>query len=452
MKIIEIETDDIGDIKTIIEILNGFIPEANADFIKDAKAYSESLNKKKTIKNSSDGTEEDIADSNSKKKDNSNSALKGKTAIVPEKNTKLSKKTKNKKEDTDEEPSKIKKAIKKGKSKEAVKEKKGKKEDTDEEVDEEVVKPKGKKKSTNKNKESTKGKKNKKSKKEDVSDASDQSKSDSDDSDASDDEEKEENRGEIKILTADPNQVMITFIVLKGYAFKKFIVHPDKYSVGLNLDELFKYIKNVDKEGTMSIHIDSDDTQHIIFDVKSENATSQESICELRVLNLSSKKDRRIEANVAMAVRINCQAFHKACKDLMQFSQFVEITCDPSQLAITCKGDLSNHKRIFKVDGTQNGIMIKTIKREYEDNGVPNIIRLVFDLKYINSMYKCSSLCEDMEIFLNTDSVMFLKYGIKIIGEMLVGISPSRKKKEQTDNYDENDDAFYQDDEEIQLK
>lgn len=279
-------------------------------------------------------------------------------------------------------------------------------------------------------------KKNKKSKKDEDSES----------------ENEDENRGEIKILTSDPNQVMITFIVLKGSAFKKFIVHPEKYSVGLNLDELFKYIKNVDKEGTMSIHIDSDDTQHIIFEVKSENATSQESICELRVLNLSSKKDRRIEANVAMAVRINCQAFHKACKDLMQFSQFVEITCDPSQLAITCKGDLSNHKRIFKVDGTQNGIIIKTVKREDDEEDVPNIIRLVFDLKYINSMYKCSSLCEDMEIYLNTDSVMFLKYGIKIIGEMLVGISPSRKKKEQTDNYDENDDAFYQDDEEIQLK
>lgn len=450
MKIIEIETDDIGDIKTIIEILNGFIPEANADFIKDAKAYSESLNKKKTTKNSSDGTqtddgtEEDIVDTKSKKSDKDKpKALKGKAPAVPEKAAKPVKKTKGKKDDTEEEEEKpkTKKAASKAKGKEVVKGKKGKKEDTEEEVEdldeEEESQSKGKKKGA-KGKEVAKGKKGKKAKKEDSEDE--------------EDENKEENRGEIKILTADPNQVMITFIVLKGSAFKKFVVHPDKYSVGLNLDELFKYIKNVDKEGTMSIHIDSDDTQHIIFDVKSENATSQESICELRVLNLSSKKDRRIEANVAMAVRINCQAFHKACKDLMQFSQFVEITCDPSQLAITCKGDLSNHKRIFKVDGTQNGIIIKTVKREDEDEDAPNIIRLVFDLKYINSMYKCSSLCEDMEIYLNTDSVMFLKYGIKIIGEMLVGISPSRKKKEQTDNYDENDDAFYQDDEEIQLK
>ena len=245
---------------------------------------------------------------------------------------------------------------------------------------------------------------------------------------------------------------MIIYIVLNGSAFKKFIVHPEKYSVGLNLDELYKYIKNVDKEGTMTIHIDSDDTQHIVFDVKSANSATNESICELRVVNLPTRNDRKIEVNVTMAVRINCQQFHKACKDLMQFSQFVEITCDPSQLAITCKGDLSNHKRIFKADGTQEGVMIKTVKRDTDDEDIPDIIRLVFDLKYINSMYKCSSLCDDMEIYLNSESIMFLKYGIKLMGEMMVGISPSRKKKENIDNYDENVDAYYRDDDEIQLK
>lgn len=392
MKIIEIETEDIGDIKTIVEILNGFIPEANADFIRDSKANNEKLNKKKSSKDENNDNDKKHQDNDNDDNDNDNN-------------------------DEDVEDSKSKKKEKDVKSKKK---------------DIEKV---------------SKSKKNKKGKKDD----SDDEHEEGSEKEQEDEEKKEENRGEIKILTTDPNQVMITFIVLKGSAFKKFIVKPEKYSVGLNLDELYKYIKNVDKEGTMSIHIDSDDTQHIVFDVKSENATSQESICELRVLNLSGKKDKRIEANVAMAVRINCQAFHKACKDLLQFAQFVEITCDPTQFAITCKGDLSNHRRIFKVNGTQNGIIIKTIKRGNDDT--PNIIRLIFDLKYINSMYKCSSLCDDMEIFLNSDSdsVMFLKYGIKLMGEMLVGIAPSSKKKDHIDNYDEQYEEYYQDDD-IQLK
>jgi hypothetical protein len=445
-----------------IEILNGFIPEANADFIKDEKAYSESLNKKKLNKNSSDNnnSHEDVYDDDIIEKESVEKVSdkgKDKAKIKEKEKTKEKSKSKTKKVESDEDDE-IPQSSKKSQSKASTKSSKSKHaDDPDDPLESEEDKPKkGKSKKLKSKKDDSENeddsKKSKKTtKKSKKGNKGEDSKGD-DSKEDKDVENMEENRGEIKILTADPNQVMITFIRLKAFAFKKFIVHPDKYSVGLNLDELFKYIKNVDKEGTMNIHIDSDDTQHIIFDVKSENETSQESICELRVLNLSSKKDRRIEADVAMAVRINCQAFHKACKDLMQFSQYVEITCDPSQLAITCKGDLSNHKRIFKVDGTQNGINIKLIKREEDDESKPAVIRLVFDLKYINSMYKCSSLCDDMEIYLNTDSVMFLKYSIKIIGEMLVGISPTKKKKEQNGNYDENDEEFYLDDEEIQLK
>lgn len=265
------------------------------------------------------------------------------------------------------------------------------------------------------------------------------------------DDEQQENDGYIKIFTVDPNQVMIIYITLKGSQFKKFFVNPtlDKYTVGLDLDELYKYIKNVDKEGTMTIKLDGDDTQRINFNVKGTTSTSNESICELRVVNEPARPAHKIELSVSMKVRINCQAFHKACKDLHQFSQFVEITCDPSQLVITCKGELSSHKRIFKSDDTQDSIKISV--KDSNDDDIPNIIRFVIDLKYINMLYKCTSLCDDMFIHFNTDSIMFLQYDIKLMGQMMVGISPSKKKQQQND-YDENAEGYYQDDDEIEYR
>lgn len=269
----------------------------------------------------------------------------------------------------------------------------------------------------------------------------------SNDSINSDDEH--ENKGCIKILTSDPNQVMIIYIKLNGSSFLEFNVKPDIYSVGLNLDELHKYLKGVNTESVMNVHVDSDDTQHIVFNVSSENG-SNESICELRVLNLTHKKDRKIETGVQMAVRINCGLFHKTCKELLQFSQYVEITCDPTKLVITCKGDLSNHSRTFRADNKHNSIAITTNVPD-DDHEAPNIINLIFDLKYINTMYKCISLCDDMEIYLNSDSVMFLKYCINLKGEMYVGIAPSGQNKSIEDNYNDDYDEFYND-EEIHLR
>lgn len=267
----------------------------------------------------------------------------------------------------------------------------------------------------------------------------------------------EENNGEIKIFTTDQNQVMITSVTLRGAAFDIFEVLPETYNIGINLDELYKFIKNVDKNGILTITLNSDDTQYIIFNVVSSTNSSPESTCELRVLNLVNKRDRQIELDIKMAARINCKSFHKACKDLSNFSQYVEITCDPTKLTITCKGDMSNQDRKFKVG--KDKVHIRVVENE-DDKGIPDIIRLLFDLKYINLMAKVYTMCTDMIILLKNDSVMFFKYEFDfMMGEMLIGIAPSNIKKENIskDKYsktveDDEEDDFYEEDDEIKLR
>ena len=67
-------------------------------------------------------------------------------------------------------------------------------------------------------------------------------------------------------------------------------------------------------------------------------------------------------------------------------------------------------------------------------------------------MYKCSSLCDNMYIYLNKDSPMYLKYKIKNSGEMLVGISPTMDSNgSENDDYDEDDDQYYDDDSDYEI-
>ena len=88
--------------------------------------------------------------------------------------------------------------------------------------------------------------------------------------------------------------------------------------------------------------------------------------------------------------------------------------------------------------------MIKKMKTA-ETNG-SSIIRLIFDLKYINAFYKSINLSDDMEIYLNPDSVMFLKYNIKTIGEMIIGIAPKEDEDNfEEQNYNDDDDQYYDD-------
>jgi len=253
----------------------------------------------------------------------------------------------------------------------------------------------------------------------------------------------DENTGQIKIFTTDPNKVMIIHVTLNGSAFNKFIVNPAVYSVGINIDELSKFIKHVDNDGVMSIHVDSDSMQHIEFEVKSAN-NSPDSICQLRVVDVRDEEENiLINKDVSLWVRINCDAFHKACKHLHQFAQFIEITCDATQLSITCKGDVSNHKRIFRDNGNSEHIKIQSVN---DNKNTPNIIRHIFDVKYINFMLKAKDLCDDMLIKLS-DDIMCLEYNIKLMGKMVICIAPAVKKREHAENYDETNNDYYKEDE-----
>jgi proliferating cell nuclear antigen len=478
MRIIDIELEDIHEFRTLIEILNGFVSEANTDFIKDHEQYS------KKMANPATGGEKESDGDNmknlSKKKQLDNMAKQTDVSSVAESKDKISngknkvekiteskdeskKKSLKNKEPSEDEEDEIEEVDKKKATKNKLKKKTSKNEDSDEEEDTELKKKlkKNIKKdddlSDNDESEQNMKLKKKVGKKKVSSEIKksknyDEQEEDNDESTSQKETtkpKKEVNNGQIKIITTDSNQILMSFIVLKASGFKKFEVLPDEYKVGLNIDELFKYMKNADKDGTMEIYIDNEDSQNIMFNVMSPQS-SKISKCELKVLNLTERKKKQIEADFSMAVRIPCTEFHKTCKDLSQFSTLVEILCDPDKLTITCKGDMSTHSRTFKSDGSENGAVIKCIKK---DGNKPDIVRLIFELKYINMMYKCMNLCKDMEIYLKANNVMFLKYGIGLEGTMLVGIAPapSKEKVPTNINYDEDLDKFYED-EEINLK
>merc|ERR1711916_142103 len=80
----------------------------------------------------------------------------------------------------------------------------------------------------------------------------------------------------------------------------------------------------------------------------------------------------------------------------------------------------------------------------------PEVIRLLFDLRYINYIYKCQNLADYVYIHLTPRGIMFLSYEIKMLGNLLVGIAPKNRDNDQ--DYDEENDRYYEDDKPIKIK
>lgn len=551
MRNINIVTRDVQDFKTLIEILSGFVTEVNAEVIKDKNAY---VKKRQNVKDAnmtdydsednsedaynskddyasddeSDDESENDTDNESTSEDNKNSK-KLQSSKVPAKSATNKSTTKQ-----------VSKSSSKSSSKEGVKNSKTGKNDKAE-VNKTVRNTKLAKNNNNDSKsvkstkstksiesdkstrstKSTKSTKSvksaksskitkgsKKSNKDDTedseSDKEENNESEEHDSrsEESDDieEDEVENPGQIKILTPNDDQVMLVFLTLDGKHFDKFEVlgknndASTSYTIGLDLEELNKFMKGVPKEGSLTIYQDTSMMEFICFDVSDESKGTA-NICDLRRINIEKPPDKNIEVNVSMVVRMPCALFHKACKDLHQFDPFVEFICDRDTFKIVCMGEQSNQERRFtdnsrkknKDNNTDQNYDIKiTLSKdieketrkaqrkaelgsdaddlseefsdeededrsdESEESEEPEVIRLLFDLRYINYMYKCQNIADYVYIHLTPRGIMFLSYEINMLGNLLVGIAPKNRDTDQ--DYNEDNDRYYEDDKPIKIK
>ena len=145
-----------------------------------------------------------------------------------------------------------------------------------------------------------------------------------------------------------------------------------------------------------------------------------------------------------MVVKMESSEFHRVCKDLSLLSEYVEIICKENSITFTSTGDCSD-KSITIDASEENGVNIKPLIP-----GKGTIVQGIFELKYFTMFQKCSSLCQNIQIYLRNNYPIFIKYFIASLGQILVGIVPVNDKNVNNNFSDE--DEEYSDDDKIKVK
>jgi proliferating cell nuclear antigen len=385
-KIVRIQTEHSSEIKTLFEVLKEVLNEVKIDFLRSDTQTNEPP-KKKTLKNDEDEDDE------SEKKPLSKTLKKKKNVV----------------EDDESETESIeKKPTKKG-----AKQVKGKE-----------VKPVKEIKKKSKVKEESED--------EEDEDDDEESKSKSKELD------KKSNVGGIRIMALDDNQLLLIYVKLNPTHFLDFYVKPECHSVGLDLTEFHKFIKTIDKDSQMSIYIDKDDEQNIVFELQNEQK-GHSSKYKQKLLDIDdNSKQLPIESNFHMSVMMDTIDFKKICSEMSQFSEYVEITCTCKEITFKCRGDSNAYERTF--ENSQKGVRIMALKKDG-----PPIFQAIYNLKHLVTFGRCTNLCTEMQLYLKNDYPLFIYFTIGTLGKLLVGLSPVDGKIIKKDNdYNEANDKYYQ--------
>ncbi len=217
----------------------------------------------------------------------------------------------------------------------------------------------------------------------------------------------------IRIINMDKSHTILVHLYLAASHFEFYECKKEKIIIGVNMFHLFKLINSIDNDDTLTIYIESNDYLDGIVSylaLKFENGDIKQ--CKTQKLRLIEPEQDELEVpNVKFSSIINLpsQDFQKIIRDLACISDKLEIKSVGNKLIFKCKGHFAeadeSMKFILKQDSTK-------------------IIQGVFSLKNLSYFIKCTNLCPQIEVYLENDLPLVVKYNVASLGELKMGLVP----------------------------
>jgi proliferating cell nuclear antigen len=221
----------------------------------------------------------------------------------------------------------------------------------------------------------------------------------------------------IRIINMDKSQTILVHMHLHADNFEFYECKKDKIIVGVNMIHLFKLINSIDNDETLSIYIDDKDYNDGIVEhlnLKFENKSIKQ--CKIQKLKLIEPEQEELSVpDVPFSSIINMPSsdFQKIIRDLNNISDKLEIKSLNNQLIFKCNGSFANAE-IIRSQSDGMGFIQKN----------NNIIQGEFSLKNLNYFIKCTNLCNQIEIYLDNDLPLIVKYNVASLGAIKLGLTP----------------------------
>ena len=228
----------------------------------------------------------------------------------------------------------------------------------------------------------------------------------------------------LKIINMDKSHTILAHLSLNAKNFEHYECSQPKIVIGVNMFHLFKLINTIDNDDTLTIYIEEDDyTDGIVqyLGLKFENGDiKQQKIQKLRLIEPETDELEVPDVNFSSVLNLPSSDFQKIIRDLSCISDKIEIksvaTSEGAELIFKCSGGFAQAEvRRAESDGSMEYII-------KQDNS--KIIQGEFSLKNLSYFIKCTNLCSSIEIYLENDLPLVVKYNVASLGEIKLCLAP----------------------------
>lgn len=252
----------------------------------------------------------------------------------------------------------------------------------------------------------------KKKKKSDCEDNEDEEKDNK-----KDDDEKDRKSGGIKIVAMDRTQTLLVNVKLIAKKFDIFRVKKKIFDIGINLNQLYKSLKSLQKDDSLTISVNEDDKDWLMLKIKNEKKR-YETFDKIKLMDINKSKYDIPPTAFDVVVTIDTEEFHTICKEMNHIQTVIEIKCTKKSLTFTSTGDSSERSKSYYPD--ENGIKINFSKDSKMD-----VVQGIFELKFLVMFSnKSQNLCPKIQLFMKNDYPLCVKFTVATLGKLLFCVSP----------------------------
>jgi proliferating cell nuclear antigen len=224
----------------------------------------------------------------------------------------------------------------------------------------------------------------------------------------------------IRIINMDKSHTILAHLHLEASKFEHYFCKYPKIVIGVNMFHLFKLINSIDNNDTLTIYIKEEDYCDGIVNylgLTFENGDIKQ--CKTQMLRLIEPDDEELEVpSVKFSSVINLPStdFQKIIRDLSALSDRLEIKCVGDELMFSLVGPFASVQiRRSECDGNLEYI-------QKQDS--TKVIQGEFPLKYLSYFIKCTNLCNSIELMLENDLPLVVKYNVASLGEIKLCLAP----------------------------
>lgn len=218
----------------------------------------------------------------------------------------------------------------------------------------------------------------------------------------------------LKIYNTDKSQTILIDLQLDADKFEEYTCTKQKIIIGVNMSQLFKLISTMNNDDTLTIYIEDNDYNDGIvhhLGLKFENG-NRNHIHKLKLIDPDEELDSSEPIHIysySSIINMPSANFQKIIKDYKVFSDIIEIKSYDNVFIFQCKGQY-NESTCSITESNDNLTLIQQEKLK--------IIQGEFSLKSLIQFTKCTNLCSHIELYIENDKPLVVKYNVASLGEI----------------------------------